>query len=85
MTEAVIEKNVMTKSTRDDDSAEMLRLIFDTKAFDTSIIFDWGVYGLWGEMTKQTDPKIASTLEKNAKKINTAIEKSITMIAENDG
>lgn len=51
VTEAVIEKNVLTKSTRDDNSADMLRLIFDTKVFDTSVVFDWGIYGVWCTMT----------------------------------
>lgn len=80
VTEAVIEKNVMTKSTRDDDSADMLRLIFDTKVFDTSIVFDWGVYSIWGDITMKTEPQIASMLEKQEKIINKKITNSIELI-----
>ena len=79
--EAVIEKNVMTKSTRDDDSAEMLRLIFDTKEFETSVIFDtWGIYGQWGGMTALTNPNISSTLKSAEKSINKAIQKTIDLM-----
>ena len=80
ITEAVIEKNVLTKSVRDDNSADMLHLIFDTKVYDASIIFDWGIYNIWCEMTRQTTPKIASTLEKNVSKINKTIADSIALI-----
>ncbi|MBQ7301307.1 MAG: extracellular solute-binding protein [Clostridia bacterium] len=84
VTEAVIEKNVMTKSTRDNDSADMLRLIFATKSFDTSIVFDWGVYNIWMDITMKTEPQIASMLERNAKSINKRIADSIEQI-ENMG
>lgn len=84
VTEAVIDKNVMTKSTRDDNSADMLRMIFDTKVFDTSVVFDWGIYGIWGELTSKKEPQIASTLEKQASKINKKIADSIAMIENID-
>ena len=84
VTEAVIEKNVMTKSTRDNDSADMLRLIFATKSFDTSIVFDWGVYNIWMDITMKTEPQIASMLERNAKSVNKKIADSIEQI-ENMG
>lgn len=80
VTEAVIETNVMTKSTRDDNSADMLRLIFDTKAFDTSIVYDWGIYTVWCEITQKTQPQIASMLEKQEKKINQGIADFIALI-----
>jgi len=84
ITEAVIEKNVMTKSTRDDDSADMLRLMFASKAFDTSIVFDWGVYSIWCDITLKTEPQIASMLEKQAKSINKKIASSIELIENID-
>ena len=77
---AVIEKNMMTKSTRDEDSAEMLELIFDTKVFDTSIIFNWGLYNVWMSITGQTSPKIASTLTRESKKVDKQIADYITQI-----
>ena len=80
ITEAVIETNVMTKSTRDDNSADMLRLIFDTKAFDTSIVYDWGIYNVWCEITKKTEPQIASMLEKQENKINKRIADFIALL-----
>jgi hypothetical protein len=80
ITDSVIEKNVLTKTIRDDNSADMLHLIFDTKVYDASIIFDWGIYAIWCEMTAQTSPKIASTLEKKANKINQTIADSIALI-----
>lgn len=39
---AYIDVNLMTKVTRDDDSAEMLRLILDSKCYDLAVSFNWG-------------------------------------------
>ncbi len=39
---AYIGVNLMTKVTRDDESAEMLRLILDSKRYDLAVSFNWG-------------------------------------------
>ena len=40
--EAYIGVNLMTKVTRDEESAEMLRLILDSKCYDLAVSFNWG-------------------------------------------
>ncbi len=42
VTPAFIETTVKDKSIRDDDSARMLEMIFDTQLYDVAILFDWG-------------------------------------------
>ena len=39
---AYIDVNLMTKVTRDEESAEMLRLILDSKCYDLAVSFNWG-------------------------------------------
>ncbi|MCR5263355.1 MAG: hypothetical protein K6D94_05740 [Clostridiales bacterium] len=66
ITPAVIDRSVMGKGTRDTESEEMLKLIFTTK------IFDLGMWGsdIYGDILGFVDnAKVASTLEKSAKKV----------------
>lgn len=66
ITPAVIDRSVMGKGTRDTESEEMLKLIFTTK------IFDLGMWGsdVYGDVLGFIDnAKVASTLEKSAKKV----------------
>ena len=66
ITPAVIDRSVMGKGVRDTESEEMLKLIFTTKIFDLGM---WGsdIYG--AVLGFIHDAKVASTLEKNAKKV----------------
>lgn len=64
---AVIDKNVLIKGTRDEESAEMLELIFTTKFYDLG---QWGsdVYGSICELIIKDKDNIASLLAKMEKK-----------------
>jgi hypothetical protein len=67
---AVIEKNVLTKATRDDESAEMLKIIFDSKFFELG---QWGssVYGAVCGQVSTGKNTYASELEKVRTKTET--------------
>ena len=81
VTSAVVEQTVKTKSSRDEESVDMLDIIFESKTVDMALIFDdWGIYNLWMGMTKDTDPKIVSTLEKSEKSTNNKIAKFIEAV-----
>lgn len=82
ITDAVIDKNVYVKSTRDEDSANMLNIIFDSKTFDPAVVLDFGPYGLWCELTRSQTPKISSTLERQSKAINKKIEGLLSALNE---
>ncbi len=42
VTEAVIEKNCMVKATRDEDSADMIRIILDSASYPLETVTNWG-------------------------------------------
>lgn len=42
VTEAVIEKNCMVKSVRDEDSVDMIRIILNSAAYPLATVTDWG-------------------------------------------
>lgn len=67
---AVIEKNVLTKATRDNESAEMLEIIFDSKFFELG---QWGstVYGAVCGQVNSGKNNFASELEKVREKTET--------------
>ncbi len=74
VTEAVIDKNVTVKSTRDEDSADMLELIFKTKVIDPAFVFDWEIGGIWRDMITHPQLNIASSLERCEKRSHKKIE-----------
>jgi len=59
---AVIEKSVLTKSTRDEETAEMLKIIFDSKFYELG---QWGttVYSNMCAMVVNDEMSLASKLE----------------------
>ena len=82
----VIEKGAMTRSVRDDDSAEMLELIFATKVYDPIVVFNWGNYHeVWAMLGAQTEPKLASTFATISTRVNKDIKKAVDKIAELKG
>ena len=83
VTNAVIENNIQTRSARDQESGEMLRMIFSSKIFETSVVYDWGIYSKWCDLTMQETPNIVSEFKSVEKSINKKIEKTMTSIASN--
>ena len=76
-----IELNLMTKVTRDDASAEMLRLIFDTKRYDLACSYNWG------KITGIVEPscKDASSFRSKLAKLLPAAEEDMAKTIEEFG
>ncbi len=81
LTPAFYDTVLKTKAARDDDSADMLDIIFANRIFDVAYIFDWG--GLIGSiMNLKNEDKISSTVESKLKSAETSLEKTITAYKE---
>ena len=73
-----------TKLARDDESQEMLDIIFATRRFELELIYNWGgLSGIFANAMTKNDANIASALEKAEPKIIKAIEKTVAAYAEN--
>lgn len=78
ITPAFIEQTVLTKTMRDDDSAEMMQLIFDSMTYDVAILFDWGgVKSLFGTLTSNNDTGFASAYAKIESKVEAGLAKTM--------
>ena len=76
---AVIDVTVTNKLIRDDDSEEMLNLMFDTRVYDIGELYHWGNFPdnlLYPNADKRTNV-FASQYEKFEDRIKSAIEKAI--------
>lgn len=75
---AYYELQLKTKFARDDESAEMLDIIFAGRMFDLALIYDWaGVTSTFSTATQNNSPDIVSALAKIENKVIAAIEKTI--------
>lgn len=83
VTNAVIEKNIYTRSARDEESGEMLRMIFASKVFETSIVYNWGIYGKWCDLGMAETPDIVSAFTASEESINKTIADCMQSITEN--
>ncbi|MCL1794458.1 MAG: hypothetical protein FWG34_11385 [Oscillospiraceae bacterium] len=73
-----------TKLARDDESAEMLDIIFANRRFDLELIYNWGgLSGIFATAMTKNDANITSSLEKAEPKIIKAIEKTVEAYASN--
>ena len=76
---AYYDVQLKTKLTRDDESSEMLDIIFKNRRFDLELIYNWGGFsGIFANAMNKNDANITSALEKTEAKIIKAIEKTIT-------
>jgi hypothetical protein len=67
-----------TKFARDNESSEMLDIIFATRRFDLGLMYGWGgLSDLFGNATKNNNPNITSALEKAEPRIVIAIDKTV--------
>ncbi len=76
VTPAFIETSVTTKALRDDESAEILKLVLPNKVFDAGMFFDWGYWMLYRMMLNH-NPNLSSVLAENEAQINASIESFI--------
>ncbi len=83
LTEAVIEKNCMIKSVRDEDSADMLRLILDSAAYPLPMVANYGnIYDLLLGIGTSKNNNYATQLAKMKKKVEKAIATDLEQIEE---
>ncbi|MBE6724209.1 MAG: hypothetical protein E7576_03270 [Ruminococcaceae bacterium] len=83
---AYLDTTIMGKSIRDEDSRDMLELIFEYRVYDLGDIFEWG--GVTSAFQKAVDEgasTMASTVQKIEKIFNKNMEKSLKAFAEADG
>ncbi len=63
---AYIETTIKGKHARDEESIEMIELIFDNRVFDLGLVFDWGgSRNFYTTLGKSGSTNVASELEKN--------------------
>jgi len=78
---AYYETQLKTKLTRDDDSAEMMDLIFANRRFDLGLIYGFGdIAGIFGTAMTQNNANIASKLESAEPRAVRDVEKLIGQI-----
>lgn len=87
VTESVIEKNILVKGVRDEESYDMFKIIFASKTYELSYVFGWGNF--YGNtiinMIFSGKNTLASAYEKVAPKANAEIAAFIEQITAEDG
>jgi hypothetical protein len=85
LTRAYYEINLKGKYSRDDESSEMLDLIFSTRVIDQGLFFNWaGILDFFTTPSQKKKLEFASAYEKAEPKWTTAIEKTLAAIDENN-
>ena len=80
---AYYELQLKTKFARDDESAEMLDIIFAGRKFDLALIYDWGgVTSVFANAMQRNSPDIISALEKIEERIARDMAKTIDAYEE---
>ena len=75
---AYYELQLKTKFARDDESAEMLDIIFAGRIFDLGLLYDWGgLTSKFEEAMQKNSADIISALEKIEDRVKSQIEKTI--------
>ncbi|MCL2814071.1 MAG: hypothetical protein FWD23_05675 [Oscillospiraceae bacterium] len=75
---AYYDVQLKTKLARDEESSEMLDIIFASRRFDLELIYNWGGFsGIFSSAMVKNDANITSALEKAEPKIIKALEKTI--------
>ena len=74
-----------TKFARDNESAEMLDLIFSTRRFDLGQIYGWGELNtIFANAMTKNSPDITSAIEKAESKVMSAIDKTVNAYDSNE-
>ncbi len=81
VTEAVINKNCMVKSARDEDSADMIRIIMDSAAYPTEVVTNWGdLYTVMRQLGETGENTYASRVASLKRSVSKYIEKDMEKI-----
>ena len=85
LTRAYYDITLKSKYSRDDESEDMLDLIFSTRVIDQGMFFNWaGLQGFFEGFAKKGTANFASQYEKAEPKWIAAIEKTLAAIEENN-
>ena len=84
VTEAYYDVNLYTKMTRDDESGEMLDIIFSTKRYDLGWVFDWGGIVSAMDTIGSSGKTFASVWESRKKQAVSAMEKTLEFYSTGD-
>ena len=85
LTRAYYDINLKGKNARDDESEDMLDLIFSTRVIDQGMYFNWaGLYNFFTDFASKKTVEFASAYEKAEPKWVSAIEKTLEAIKENN-
>ena len=77
--------SLKTKFMRDDESAEMLDLIFNTRCYDLGHVYNWGgIFDMFGSITLQGRTDFVSGYERILPRIETDMQRAIDNFMEID-
>lgn len=83
LTPAYYEVALKSKASRDDESAEMLDIIFANRVYDPGEYFDFGgIITALNSVCQNSSKGIASEYEKKAKSVTKALDKWVTQIED---
>ena len=83
ITPAFIDQTVMSKAIRDEESAEMVRMIYDTRAYDVATFYNWGnVATMVSTMTGNSSVNFASEYAAIETNILTALNETIELLKQ---
>ncbi len=84
ITPAFIDQTVMDKAIRDDDTAEMIVMLFEKQDYDIATFFNWGsVSGNFSTLLTNTNTNFASEYAKLEPKIQAAMQETIDHLKGN--
>ena len=73
--------SLKSKLMRDDESGEMLDLIFNNRCYDLGHVYNWGgIFDMFGTITQQKSTNFVSAYEKLLPRVETAMQKTIDEI-----
>jgi len=82
---AYYEVSLKTKFMRDDESGEMLDLIFNTRCYDLGHVYNWGgVFDMFMTLPVSKNPEFVSAYEKILPKIESDMQKAIDQFLEHE-
>ncbi len=85
LTPAYYDQTLKTKSARDEESAAMLDLIFEARAFDLGLLYSLGgMFDVPGSLTQSGKTDLASSIESKMKGTQAAIDKLVAAIQKTE-
>ena len=80
---ALIDVSLKSKFARDEDSGEMLQIIFDTKTYDLGIDYSWGgLYGVYEDAVQNGFSNFVSSMERQLPRAEADMERVIDIFEE---